>query len=207
MSLNPFGSVTMPLSKRLFDLIFSTLGMLILAIPFLFIALIIRMTSPGKAFYSQSRIGRDGKPFNILKFRTMELRAEDGMQLTIGDDPRITKVGSILRKTKVDELPQLINVMRGEMSLVGPRPEVKKYVDLYTPEQHEVLKITPGITDPASIRYRNESEVLNAQVNPEEYYIQVIMPEKIEENLRYFRRATFFSDIRVIFDTMIAIFK
>jgi lipopolysaccharide/colanic/teichoic acid biosynthesis glycosyltransferase len=166
----------------------------------------VKRSSPGPVFFRQVRVGRYGKPFRIYKYRTMVVDAERaGGQITPNNDNRITPLGHKLRKTKLDELPQLFNVLRGEMSLVGPRPEVPRYVEMYTPEQRRVLDLPPGITDPASIRYKDEGEVLAASQNPEETYVQEIMPEKIRLNLEYAERATILTDIGIIFRTLASI--
>lgn len=197
-------------AKRIFDLIFTVPGLIVLLPFFVLIALWIKLDSKGPVFYLQERVGRYGETFKIYKFRTMVKNADKiGGAITIGDDPRITKVGRFLRKYKIDELPQLINVLKGEMSLVGPRPEVIKYVNLYTSEQKEVLNLMPGITDPASIKYRNENILLaasrdtyEASYDPEQVYIQEIMPDKIRINLEYASRATIFTDFKVIVKTI-----
>lgn len=197
-------------AKRIFDLIFTVPGLIVLLPFFVLIALWIKLDSKGPVFYRQERVGKYGKTFRIYKFRTMVKNADKiGGAITIGNDPRITKVGRFLRKYKIDELPQLINVLKGEMSLVGPRPEVIKYVNLYTSEQREVLNLIPGITDPASIKYRNENILLaasrdtyEASYDPEQVYIQEIMPDKIRINLEYASRATIFTDFKVIVKTI-----
>lgn len=188
---------------RAFDLLAALLGLLIL-LPFLLvIALVIRLEGRGPVFFRQVRVGRHGRPFNIWKFRTMVVDAERlGRQLTVGEDKRITRSGAWLRRWKLDELPQLFNVVRGEMGLVGPRPEVPRYVALYTPEQRKVLSLRPGITDLASIAYRNESELLEGREDPESYYIQYILPEKIRINLDYAARAGIFRNIQVVLATL-----
>jgi len=189
--------------KRAFDILFSALALAILSPIFFIIALLIKIEDGGPILFIQKRIGYRGRPFFMYKFRTMIVDAEKkGNLLTVGGDPRITKVGSFLRRFKLDELPQLINVLRGEMSLVGPRPEVEKYVNLYTPEQKEVLNIYPGITDPASIEYVNESKLLAQSSDPEELYIEKIMPEKIRLNLEYAKQASCWTDFLVIAKTV-----
>ncbi len=166
--------------KRLFDILASGIGIIILSPVLLIIALRIKTGSDGPVFFKQVRVGKDGKEFEILKFRTMVVDAEKmGRQITVGADNRITKVGGFLRKYKLDELPQLFNVFKGDMSLVGPRPEVPRYVKLYTEEQRKVLNVKPGITDLASIRYRDENELLGQAENPDEFYINTIMPDKL----------------------------
>jgi lipopolysaccharide/colanic/teichoic acid biosynthesis glycosyltransferase len=192
--------------KRLFDLFWSTLGLLVLWPLFLIIAILIKLDDGGPVFYRQERVGYRGRPFKIWKFRTMIVNAEKvGKPLTVGRDPRITRVGYWLRKFKLDELPQLINVFLGEMSLVGPRPEVPKYVALYNAEQKRVLNLMPGITDPASIKFKDESELLAQASDPEKFYIEKIMPEKIRLNLEYAERATLWSDFLVILRTLVHI--
>src|SRR6478735_7467032 len=172
--------------KRLFDIVLSGIGVILLLPFFIFIALFIVLDSKGGAFYLQTRVGKNGKLFKLFKFRTMSLNAEASGLITIGGrDPRVTKVGYTLRKYKLDELPQLLNVFLGSMSLVGPRPEVRKYVDLYNEEQKKVLLVKPGITDYASLDYFKENDLLAASSNPEETYIQEIMPAKLELNKKY----------------------
>ena len=171
---------------RGFDIIFSLIGLLILSPVFLVIIVLIKATSRGSAFYRQYRVGKGSKDFCLLKFRTMYVNADKKGLLTVGGrDSRITKIGFYLRKYKLDELPQLINVLKGEMSIVGPRPEVRKYVELYTIEQKRALNVLPGITDYASIEYRNENDLLALAKNPEEYYVKELIPKKIELNLKY----------------------
>ncbi len=194
--------------KRCFDITASALGLLFLLIPFLIIAIIIKATSKGPVFFRQVRVGKDGKEFRIYKFRTMVVDAEKkGMQITVGADSRITGIGKFLRKTKVDELPQLINVLNGQMSFVGPRPEVPRYVALYDDYQRNILRIKPGITELASIVYRDENEVLAKSENPEETYINEIMPKKIALNIEYMQKLGFWYDIKLIFMTFAAILK
>ena len=193
----------MTFTKRLFDITCTSFGLLLIWPLLLCIAIIIKLTDRGPVFFRQERIGFHGKPFRIWKFRTMTPDAEKiGKQITVGRDPRITPIGYWLRKAKLDELPQLFNVLAGEMSLVGPRPEVPRYVALYSPEQRQILERVPGITDPASIRYRDESEVLAASPDPERTYIEVIMPEKARLNLEYAQRASLTGDIQVILQTL-----
>lgn len=195
-------------SKRLFDLFWSMLGLAVLWPLFLLIALLIKLEDGGPVFFRQERVGYKGRSFRIWKFRTMVVDAEKlGKPLTVGRDPRITRVGYWLRRFKLDELPQLINVMLGQMSLVGPRPEVPWYVALYTPEQRKVLEIVPGITDPASIAYRYENDLLACSPDPERTYIEEIMPEKIRLNLEYAIRATFWTDMMVILRTIVSLGK
>jgi lipopolysaccharide/colanic/teichoic acid biosynthesis glycosyltransferase len=194
--------------KRLFDLCWTVFGLVLLAPWFLLFALLVWLDDHGPVFFRQERIGQEGKPFRMWKFRTMVVNAEAlGKQITVGRDPRITRVGALLRKSKMDELPQLFNVLAGEMSLVGPRPEVPRYVREYTPEQRRVLALMPGITDPASIKYRDESEVLDAAPDPERTYLDEVMPEKIRLNLDYAAHATVWSDFGVILQTLARIVR
>jgi lipopolysaccharide/colanic/teichoic acid biosynthesis glycosyltransferase len=189
--------------KRAFDLLWSVPGVVVLALPLMAVALLIKLGDGGPVFFRQERVGQGGCTFYLWKFRTMRERAEqEGPRLTMGRDPRITLVGAFLRRLKLDELPQLLNVLRGEMSLVGPRPEVPEYVALYTPEQRAVLQLMPGITDPASIKYRNESELLAQSDDPVATYTHRIMPDKIHMNLDYAARATVLSDLGVILKTI-----
>jgi len=193
----------MRLSKRLFDLFWTILGLIILWPLFLLIAVLIKLDDGGPVFYRQIRAGYKGKPFRVWKFRTMVVDADKmGRPLTVGRDPRITRVGKWLRKLKLDELPQLFNVLVGEMSLVGPRPEVFAYVERYSEKQREVLGLMPGITDPASIIFRNENEILAQANNPEQTYVKEIMPEKLRINLEYSKEATLWSDFITILKTI-----
>lgn len=186
----------------------SGLGLIVLSPLFLFLALWIRYDSRGPVFYRQVRVGRNNKDFRLYKFRSMRSGADRQGLITIGGrDPRVTRAGYYIRKYKLDELPQLINVFVGDMSIVGPRPEVRRYVDLYTPEQMQVLTVRPGITDMASIRYRNENELLEQAEDPEKYYREVVMPDKLKINREYIERASFWFDIRLIFCTLQAIIK
>lgn len=188
--------------KRIFDIVASGLGLLVLSPLFLVIAIWIKLDSPGPVFYRQVRVGRHNKDFPIFKFRSMRVGSDKGSLVTIGGhDPRVTRSGYFIRKFKIDELPQLINVFIGDMSLVGPRPEVRHYVNYWTPEQMHVLDVRPGITDPASIKFRNENELMENAENPEDYYINVIMQEKIKLYLEYVRNASFGYDIQLIFKT------
>ena len=192
--------------KRLFDIIASGLGLIVLSPLFLIIAIWIKLDSKGPVFYRQVRVGRYNKDFQIFKFRSMRVGSDKGSLVTIGDrDPRVTRSGYWIRKFKLDELPQLINVFIGDMSLVGPRPEVRHYVDYWTPEQMHVLDVRPGITDPASIKFRNENESMEKAEDPEKYYIEVIMQEKIKLYLEYVNHHSFWGDIGLIFKTFWAI--
>ena len=188
--------------KRLFDIIVSSIGLLCLSPLLLIVAIWIKLDSPGPVFYRQVRVGRYNKDFRIFKFRSMRMGSDKGSLVTIGGrDPRITRSGYFIRKFKIDELPQLINVLIGDMSLVGPRPEVRHYVNYWTPEQMHVLDVRPGITDPASIKYRNENELLEKADDPEKYYIEVIMQEKIKLYLEYAEKSSFWYDLKIIFHT------
>ena len=169
---------------------------------FLIIGVWIFLNDFHSPFYKQERVGKDGKLFWLLKFRSMRINSSQKVQLTVGKDPRITKVGHFIRKYKIDELPQLINVLIGDMSLVGPRPEVEKYVHFYTPEQRVVLQVKPGITDYASLEYFEESNLLAKSSNPEKTYIDEIMPAKIQINLKYIPKSSVMEDIKIIFLTL-----
>ena len=188
--------------KRIFDILASGFGLLVLSPVFLIMAIWIKLDSNGPVFYRQVRVGRHNKDFRIFKFRSMRVGSDKGSLVTIGGrDPRITRSGYFIRKFKLDELPQLINVFVGDMSLVGPRPEVRHYVDYWTKEQMHVLDVRPGITDPASIKFRNENELLETAEDPEKYYIEVIMQEKIKLYLEYVEKTSFWYDIKLIFKT------
>lgn len=187
---------------RFFDLIFSIMGLVILSPLFIVLYLLIRIESKGGGFYSQKRIGKNGKPFKLYKFRSMRIGSDKKGLITIGEkDNRITKTGFILRKYKLDELPQLWNVFIGDMSLVGPRPEVKKYTDLYTEEQKQVLHVRPGITDWASIKYVDENKILGESKTPDEAYVNLIMPNKIKLNMVYIQNQTLGEYFKIIFTT------
>jgi lipopolysaccharide/colanic/teichoic acid biosynthesis glycosyltransferase len=189
--------------KRLFDIFFSFTGIIFLFPVFLVIVILIAITSKGGVFYFQKRVGKNNFDFNLYKFRTMHVNADKKGLLTVGGrDPRITKVGYYLRKYKLDELPQLLNVFFGSMSLVGPRPEVRKYVDLYTEEQKKVLTVKPGITDYASLEYFSENELLGKSDNPEQTYINEIMPAKLALNMRYINEAGIATDLKIILETL-----
>lgn len=192
--------------KRILDIVFSLL-VIAVGLPFgLVIALLIVLDSKGSVIYRQSRVGRNNVDFWLYKFRTMCVDADHSSLITVGaDDARITRVGAFLRKFKIDEFPQFLNILKGEMSIVGPRPEVRKYVDLYTPEQMRVLSVRPGLTDYASIRYVNENELLATSDNPEQTYIQEIMPDKLNLNLKYIDEQSFRTDCKIIFETLKAI--
>ena len=187
---------------RFFDIIFSIIGLVILSPIFIVLYLLIRIESKGGGFYSQERIGKNGKPFKLYKFRSMRIGSDKKGLITIGEkDNRITKTGFILRKYKLDELPQLWNVFIGDMSLVGPRPEVKKYTDLYTEEQKQVLHVRPGITDWASIKYVDENKILGESKTPDEAYVNLIMPNKIKLNMVYIQNQTLGEYFKIIFAT------
>ena len=193
--------------KILFDFLFSLIGLFLLSPLFLVIVIWILIDSPGDVFYIQQRVGKDNVEFSLIKFRTMIMDADQKGLITVGNnDARITRSGAFLRKYKLDELPQLINVMTGEMSFVGPRPEVRKYVDMYTEEQKKVLTVKPGITDLASIEYADENELLAKAPDPEKYYVEVVMPAKLKISLEYIRIQSFEQDIRLIFKTFTKIF-
>lgn len=196
------------MTKRLFDIVFSLI-LLALLFPFLAIISILILTdSNGGAFFHQIRVGKNGKEFKLHKFRTMKPASENSGQLTVGmRDSRITKIGYYLRKSKMDEMPQLWNILMGEMSVVGPRPEVPKYVAMYNPKQREVLSVRPGLTDYASIKYVNENEVLERSSNPEQTYIDEIMPEKLALNLQYIREKSLLVDLKIIVNTGLAIIR
>lgn len=188
--------------KRIFDIVASGLGLLAFSPIFIILAIWIKLDSQGPIFYRQVRVGRHNKDFRIFKFRSMRVGSDKGSLVTIGGrDPRITRSGYFIRKFKFDELPQLINVFIGDMSLVGPRPEVRHYVDYWTEEQMHVLDVRPGITDPASIKFRNENELLEKAEDPEKYYIDVVMQEKIKLYLEYVEKTSFWYDIKLIFKT------
>lgn len=192
--------------KRLFDILASFIGLIILSPLFLILGIWIKLDSKGPMFYKQIRVGRGNKDFYLYKFRSMRVGADKAGLITVGGrDPRVTPSGYYIRKYKLDEFPQLINVLKGDMSLVGPRPEVRKYVEMYTPEQMHVLDVRPGITDLASIRYRNENELLEKAEDPDKYYVEVIMQDKLRINLAYVKDHSFLYDIKLIFGTFWAI--
>ena len=188
---------------RLLDYVFSLTGLIVLSPVFLGVAALVKLTSKGPVFYLQNRVGKDGRDFKVYKFRTMYTDADKKGLLTVGGkDNRVTNVGYHLRKFKLDELPQLLNVLAGDMSIVGPRPEVRKYVEMYTTEQRKVLSVRPGITDYASIEYRNENDLLAMASNPEEMYIREIMPKKIELNFNYINNRSIKTYFKIIFKTV-----
>lgn len=189
--------------KRIFDIVASACGLLVLSPIFLILAIWIKLDSKGPVFYRQIRVGRGNKDFKLFKFRSMRPDSDKGRLITVGGhDPRVTRSGFYIRKFKLDEFPQLINVLAGDMSLVGPRPEVRRYVDLYTPEQMRVLDVKPGITSLASLRYRNENEILAKAVDPDKTYIEVVMPDKLAIDLEYVEKANLWTDIKLIFNTL-----
>jgi lipopolysaccharide/colanic/teichoic acid biosynthesis glycosyltransferase len=193
--------------KRIFDFMSSFFFLLFFFPFFLFLSILIKIDSKGPIFFTQIRVGKNNKDFLLLKFRTMKVAQENLSLITVGNDNRITNIGNFLRKYKLDELPQLINILKGEMSVVGPRPEVRKYVDMYSSSQLEVLSVKPGLTDPSSIKFSNESELLGTAANPEKYYTETLMPLKIEISLNYVRTQTFIGDLKIIFQTFSKIFK
>jgi lipopolysaccharide/colanic/teichoic acid biosynthesis glycosyltransferase len=194
------------MSKRLFDLVAASLGLVALAPLLVLIAAWVRLDSPGPVFYRQQRVGRGGVLFDIFKFRTMFVRPSDGRQLTVGSDPRVTRAGRFLRHYKLDELPQLLNVVQGTMSLVGPRPEVPRYVACYPPQVRAlVLSVAPGITDWASILYKEESVILGRAADPEKAYVDTILPAKLDYYVLYVRERNFWVDLQIICRTLAAL--
>lgn len=194
--------------KRGFDIVAALGGLLLLSPLFLLIGLLVRLDSPGAIFFRQERMGKGFRPFHIYKFRTMVQDApRKGGPITFGNDPRVTRVGNVLRKTKIDELPQLINVLKGEMTFVGPRPEVPKYVLLFRQDYEEILKVRPGITDLASLKYRDEATILGRSENPEEEYIGRVLPDKIKLAKEYIRRSSFLFDLSLILKTPLKLFS
>lgn len=190
--------------KRSFDILSSLLGLILLIPLFIVVSILIKVDSKGPIFFSQERIGKDFKPFRIFKFRTM-VQTKSGPLITTANDLRITRVGKYLRRYKIDELPQLLNVLKGDMSLVGPRPEVKRYVDLFKSDYRKILTVRPGITDPASLRYSNEEAILSQLPDHEEAYIKRILPEKINLSLEYVNNRTMMRDIMIILKTIFKI--
>ena len=193
--------------KRIFDIILSLFGLMILFPFMLIIAILIKLDSKGPVFFKQVRVTKNGREFKIFKYRTMKIGSDKYSQITVGKDDRITKIGMFLRKYKLDEIPQLINVLLGDMSLVGPRPEVPKYVALYTEGQKEILKIRAGITDYASIEFSDENDLLASEADPEKAYIEKIMPKKIELNKKYLSEISMLTDIKIILLTIKKILK
>ncbi|MFG6686996.1 sugar transferase [Mariniflexile sp. HNIBRBA6329] len=194
------------IAKRCFDIVFSFIGLIIL-LPFLIIiALIIKIDSKGPVLFIQGRVGKNNKDFNIYKFRTMHMQSEIKGLLTIGNhDSRITKVGYFLRRYKIDEFPQLINILKGDMSFVGPRPELRHYVNFYSEDDMKIFSVRPGITGLASLKYRNEVELLKAAENPEEFFIKTIIPDKLKYNKTYIKNRSFFFDLKLILITIIKV--
>ena len=193
---------------RFFDFILSLVGLVVLAPIFIILAIWIKIDSKGPVFYKQVRVGQNGIDFGLFKFRSMVVDADKNGLITVGGrDPRITRSGYVIRKYKLDELPQLINVLLGDMSLVGPRPEVRKYVEFYTDEQQKVLSVKPGITDYASIEYMDENEILGKSSDPEKTYIEDIMPEKIKYNMKYINNKNLFEYFKIIFLTVLKIVR
>jgi lipopolysaccharide/colanic/teichoic acid biosynthesis glycosyltransferase len=189
--------------KRTFDCVAAALGLIVLSPLWLIVAVVIKLESKGPVFFRQQRIGQGFRPFTIYKFRTMAIDASQrGGAITCGEDPRVTRLGRLLRHAKIDELPQLINVLKGEMSLVGPRPEVATYVQMYRAEYGEILQVRPGITDLASIEFRDEQAILGRASNPEEEYVRRILPEKLRLSTQYVRHSSFVFDLRLIFRTL-----
>ncbi len=194
--------------KRLFDILASGFGLMCLSPLFAVLAVWIKCDSPGPVFYRQVRVGRGNKDFRIFKFRSMRVGSDKKGLITVGGhDPRVTRSGYYIRKYKLDEFPQLINVFIGDMSLVGPRPEVRKYVDMYTPDQLRVLDVRPGITSLASLRYRNENELLAQAEDPDRCYVEKVMPDKLAIDLEYVPKANLLTDIKLIFATIASIIK
>ena len=194
--------------KRTFDILMSVVLLVVLSLPMIVLAVIVKLTSAGPALFKQERIGRRFRPFMIYKFRSMVVDApKKGAEITAGDDPRITTAGRILRKLKIDELPQLFNVLKGDMSFVGPRPEAPKYVEMFRDDYEEILSVRPGVTDLASIEYRDESTILGMADDPEKEYIERILPEKIRVAKDQIRRASFWFDLTIIAKTVIVLFS
>lgn len=188
---------------RILDILFSFIGIAVLSPLFLLVYILIRIESPGGGFYCQQRIGRYGRDFKLLKFRSMRTGSDKKGLITVGGhDPRITRMGYFIRKYKIDELPQLLNVLKGDMGLVGPRPEVKKYVDMYTTDQRRILNVRPGITDYASIEYSDENTILGMADDPDKVYIEQIMPDKIKLNMRYIENNSLKEYFKIIFLTL-----
>jgi len=194
--------------KRVFDILMATIGLILLSPLFLLVAVLIKLDSPGPIFFRQERIGKRFRPFFIYKFRTMvENAAQIGTEITYGNDPRITRIGRLLRETKIDELPQIINVLKGEMSLVGPRPEIRQYVELFQRDYEEILKVRPGISDMASLKYSDEASLLGNSRNPREEYISRVLPDKIRLAREYIKHSSLVFDLRLIFKTLLKLFE
>jgi len=193
--------------KRTFDIGVSFVGLILLSLLMLLAALAIKLDSPGPIMFRQKRIGKGFHPFLIYKFRTMQEASGRRRSLTVGDDPRITPTGRLLRRTKIDEVPHLINVLKGDMSFVGPRPEVPEFVELFRSEYEKILKVRPGITDLASLKYRDEAAVLEQSENPEEEYLRRVLPDKINLSKEYISRSSFFFDLTLILKTVRKLFE
>ncbi|HEX9599993.1 MAG TPA: sugar transferase [Mariniflexile sp.] len=194
------------IAKRLFDVICAIIGLIILAPFLLLISILIKLDSKGPILFIQGRVGKNNRDFNIYKFRTMRIQSESKGLLTLGNhDSRITKVGYVLRRYKIDEFPQLINILKGDMSFVGPRPELRYYVNFYNEDDMKIFKVRPGITGLASLKYRNEVELLKAAENPEEFFIKTIIPDKLKFNKEYIKKRNFFFDLKLIFITIIKV--
>ncbi|XCF05087.1 sugar transferase [Tamlana crocina] len=192
--------------KRSFDIIFSAIGLIALAPVLLLIAVVIKLDSKGPVFFIQGRVGKNNKDFNIYKFRTMRVQSEKGGLLTLGNnDSRITKIGYFLRRYKIDEFPQLINILKGDMSFVGPRPELRYYVNFYNEDDMKIFQVRPGITGLASLKYRNEVELLKAAKDPEAFFIETIIPDKLKFNKEYIKRRNFFFDLKLITLTVVKV--
>lgn len=192
--------------KRAFDIVFSALGLILLAPILLLIAILIKLDSKGPVLFIQGRVGKNNKDFNIYKFRTMRIQSEKGGLLTLGNnDSRITKIGYFLRRYKIDEFPQLINILKGDMSFVGPRPELRYYVNFYNEDDLEIFQVRPGITGLASLKYRNEVELLKAAKDPETFFIETIIPDKLKFNKEYIKRRNFFFDLKLIALTVVKV--
>jgi lipopolysaccharide/colanic/teichoic acid biosynthesis glycosyltransferase len=193
--------------KRGFDFTVSCIGLLLLAPLFVIVAVLIKADSPGPIFFRQERIGKGFRPFPIYKFRTMQQHSPDeGRLITIGRDPRITRIGRLLRKTKIDEIPQLINILKGDMSFVGPRPEVRQFVERFRQDYVEILSVRPGITDLASLKYRDEAALLGIANDPEQEYLTRVLPDKIKLAKEYLRRSSFLFDLKLIVTTLFKLF-
>ena len=188
--------------KRIFDFSLSCLGIISLFPIFIIFAILIKLSSKGSVFFRQLRVGKDGKVFSLIKFRTMIMNQENTTTISVKGDVRITRIGTFLRKYKIDELPELWNVIKGEMSLVGPRPDVPGYADILIGQDREILKLRPGITGPASLKYANEEEILSGKDNPKKYNDEVIFPDKVKVNLEYYYNHSLWLDIKIIFATI-----
>ena len=194
------------IAKRCFDMVFSLIGLMLLTPLLLLISFIIIIDSKGPVFFIQGRVGKNNKDFNIYKFRTMRIQSESKGLLTLGNhDFRITQVGYFLRRYKIDEFPQLLNILKGDMSFVGPRPELRYYVNFYSEDDLRIFEVRPGITGLASLKYRNEVELLKAAENPEEFFIKTIIPDKLKYNKAYIKRRNFFFDLKLIFITIVKV--